>query len=269
MPQGRSYIKSSLNSNIILRMSSSTLSTVAIAGITGKLGQLIAKAVLGYPQANIRGFCRDQSKLSPDLSSDPRVTILQGSSDDPAAARKAVQGSDVVICAYLGPNDFMVQSQKILIDAAEAEKVPRYIASDWALDYTKLKLGDLPPKDPMIEIKAYLETKKDIKGVHILNGAFMQLVQMAFQQDPVGYWGSGDEKWDFTSYETCAEYTAAIAMDPSAVGVIKGPFPSPPPPIPAPTFARKYQQPTQCAATASASKNPQTSLRSKLVKSPT
>lgn len=229
MPQGSSCIKSSSKSNIILRMSSSTVSTVAIAGITGKLGQLIAKAVLGYPQANIRGFCRDQSKLSPDLSSDPRVTILQGPSDDPAAARKAVQGSDVVICAYLGPNGFMVQSQKILIDAAEAEKVPRYIASDWALDYTKLKLGDLPPKDPMIEIKAYLETKKDIKGVHILNGAFMQLVQMAFQQDPVGYWGSGDEKWDFTSHETCAEYTAAIAMDPSAVGVIKGPFPNPPP----------------------------------------
>lgn len=122
MPQGRSYIQSSLNSNIILRMSSSTVSIVAIAGITGKLGQLIAKAVLGYPQANIRGFCRDQSKLSPDLSSDPRVTILQGSGDDPAAARKTVQGSDVVICAYLGPNDFMVQSQKILIDAAEAEK---------------------------------------------------------------------------------------------------------------------------------------------------
>lgn len=210
-------------------MSSSTVSTVAIAGITGKLGQLIAKAVLGYPQAKIQGLCRDKSKLSTEISSDPRVTITQGASDDPATARKAVQGSDVVICAYLGPNDFMVQSQKTLIDAAEAEKVPRYIASDWSLDHTKLKLGDLPPKDPMIEIKAYLETKKDIKGVHIMNGAFMQVVQMVFQQDPVGYWGSGDEKWDFTSYETCAEYTAAIAMDPSALGVIKGipsPFPT-------------------------------------------
>ena len=203
-------------------MSSSTAFTVTIAGITGKLGQLIAKAVLGYPQANIQGFCRDKSKLSTDISSNPRVSITQGSGDDLNAARRAVKGSDVVICAYLGPNDFMVNSQKVLIDAAETEQVPRYIASDWALDYTKLKLGDLPPKDPMIEIKAYLETKKSIKGVHILNGGFMQLFQMAFQQGPVGYWGTGDEKWDVTSYETSAQYTAAIAMDSNATGVLKG-----------------------------------------------
>ena len=202
-------------------MSSSTVSTVTIAGITGKLGHLIAQAVLAYPEANIRAFCRDASKLSPTVSSNPRVHITQASSDDVAAAREAVRGSDVVICAYLGPNDFMVSSQKVLIDAAVAEKVPRYIASDWALDYTKLKLGDLPTKDPMIEIKAYLETKP-IKAVHILNGAFMQLFQMAFKQDPVGYWGTGDEKWDCTSYEDCAKYTAAIAMDASASGVIKG-----------------------------------------------
>ena len=202
-------------------MSSSAVSTVAIAGITGKLGQLIAKSVLSYPEANIRGFCRDQSKLSKDIASNPRVSILQGSSDDIDTAREAIKGSEVVICAYLGPNDFMVKSQKVLIDAAVAEKVPRYIASDWALDFTKLKLGDLPRKDPMIEIKAYLETKS-IKGVHILNGAFMPLFQMAFSQDHVGYWGTGNEKWDVTSYDTCADYTAAIAMDPSASGVIKG-----------------------------------------------
>ena len=201
---------------------SSPVSTVAIAGMTGKLGSLIANALLAYPNTHIRGFCRDSSKLPPSLSSSPRVSITQGSASDMAAARGFVKGSDVVICAYLGSNGFMVESQKVLIDAAEAEGVPRYIASDWALDYTKLKLGDLPAKDPMIEIKGYLDTKKGIKGVHVLNGGFMDLFEMAFGQEEVGYWGSGEEKWDVTSYEDSAGFTAAVAMDPDATGVIKG-----------------------------------------------
>ena len=203
-------------------MSTAPVSTVAIAGITGKLGSLIAQSLLTYPRTHIRGLCRDPSKLSPSLSSNPRVSISQSPSLDLATARTFVQGSDVVICAYLGPNDFMIDSQEILIDAAEAEGVQRYIASDWALDYTKLKLGDLPAKDPMIEIKSYLETKKSVKGVHILNGAFMEVFAMAFRQKEVGYWGSGEQGWDITSYEDCAGFTAAVAMDPSATGVIKG-----------------------------------------------
>ena len=205
-------------------MSTTPVSTVAIAGITGKLGSLIAQSLLTYPRSHIRGLCRNPTKLSPSISSNPRVSITQGPSSDLAVARTFVKGSDVVICAYLGDNDFMVDSQKLLIDAAEAEQVPRYIASDWALDYTKLKVGDLPAKDPMIEIKSYLETKKSVKGVHVLNGAFMELFEMAFQQKEVGYWGTGEERWDMTSYEDCAGFTAAAAMDPSATGVIKGMF---------------------------------------------
>lgn len=73
----------------------------------------------------------------------------------------------------------MVDGQKFLIDACDECKVPRYIASDCALDYTKLKLGGLFPKDPMIHVKSYVETKK-VKGVHILIGAFMEPIFSPF-----------------------------------------------------------------------------------------
>lgn len=66
----------------------------------------------------------------------------------------------------------MVDGQKALIDAREECSIPRYVASDWELDYTKLKFGELFPKDPMIHVKAYLETK-EVQGVHILIGGFM------------------------------------------------------------------------------------------------
>lgn len=145
-----------------------------------------------------------------------------------APSRK--KSCDVVICAYLGDDTLMVEGQKKLIDSCEASGVPRYIASDWSLDYTKLQLGDLFPKDPMIHVKAYLETKKGVKGVHVLVGGFIDPLFSPFFQiwNPetatLKYWGDGTEIWEGTSYENAAEYTAAVAVDPTATGVQKCEF---------------------------------------------
>ncbi|KAJ0335903.1 hypothetical protein COL922a_008631 [Colletotrichum nupharicola] len=141
--------------------------TVALAGITGKFGRLLASKLIQNPNVTLRGYCREAY--------------------DEEKIRNFVEGSDVVICAYLGDDKLMVEGQKILIDACESEGVPRYIASDWALDYTKLELGELFPKDPMKHVKAYLETKKCVKGVHILIGGFMDAIMSPFFSviDPV------------------------------------------------------------------------------------
>lgn len=80
----------------------SPVSVVGIAGITGKLGQLAAEAILSTTSdVKIQGFCRDKSKVAPSLSDHARVSIIEGQSDDMEAARKAVRGCQVVICAYL------------------------------------------------------------------------------------------------------------------------------------------------------------------------
>ncbi|KAJ3955615.1 hypothetical protein N0V92_007857 [Colletotrichum tropicale] len=199
--------------------------TVALAGITGKFGRLLASKLIQNPDVTLRGYCRDPKKVIASLASSPQVQLFQGEAYDEEKIRNFVKGSDVVICAYLGDDKLMVEGQKMLIDACESEGVPRYIASDWALDYTKLELGELFPKDPMKHVKAYLETKKSVKGVHILIGGFMDAIMSPFFSviDPVThtfkYWGEGTEPWEGTSYENAAEYTAAVATDPSAVGV--------------------------------------------------
>ena len=129
-----------------------SISTVAIAGITGQLGTLIAQALLRASVVQIRGFCRSKTKVSVGFSSSSHVTVVEGDSTDLAAAREAVRGCQVAICCYLGPEELMTDGQKVLIDACVAEAVPRYIASDYSLDYRNLELGDLPSKDPMIKI---------------------------------------------------------------------------------------------------------------------
>jgi hypothetical protein len=203
-----------------------SVSVVAIAGIIGKLGTLIAQNILATSQASIRGLCRDKSKLASELQAfSDRITLVEGGSADLSAVREAVRGSRVVICCYLGSKELMTDGQKVLIDACVAEGVPRYIASDYSIDYSKLELGDLPAKDPMIEVRACLEGKS-VKGVHVLIGCFMETFVNYLgvwnpKENLVKHWGTGDEVWEFTTYGTCAEYVAAVALDPSAQGFLK------------------------------------------------
>jgi hypothetical protein len=125
----------------------------------------------------------------------------------------------------------MTEGQKILIDACIAENVPRYIASDWSLDFRGLRFGDHPVKDPMKHIQAYLEEKEaegKIKGVHVLNGVFTEIMFAPFTAWAAAgygvfkYHGTGDEKLDMTTYEDAARFTAEVAVDESAVGFLNG-----------------------------------------------
>ena len=174
--------------------------TIFVAGLTGKFARLLAGHLLAKPNVRINGTARTPSKLPDNLSSNPRVTVFQADADDTTTIRKALKGSSVAICCYLGDNDLMFQGQKKLIDASIAEGVPRYIAGDWSLDFRLLEYGDMPVKDPMKKITEYLDEKKSqINGVHILNGEFMEIL-FAFsglydaKNTAFNYWGSGDEK---------------------------------------------------------------------------
>jgi hypothetical protein len=202
--------------------------TVAIVGVTGKFARLLTNHLLSKPSIYIHGICRSPSKVSSEISSHPRVSIFQASSNDIPAIRKGLQGSSVTICCYLGDNELMEDGQKDLIDASIAEGVPRYIAADWSLDFRALEYGQQPVKDPMKRVAEYLDEKKDqIKAVHILNGVFMEI---AFSymglvdpfKDKWTIWGTGNEKLDMTTYSDAAAFTAEVAADPSVDGWIEG-----------------------------------------------
>ncbi len=206
---------------------------IGIAGITGKFGRALAQSLLRRDNTVIRGYSRDPKKAPAWLASNPAVTLHQGDAFDADAIRSFVRDLDVVVCSYLGDPKLMVDGQKALIDACEAEGVPRYVASDWSLDYTKLQLGELFPKDPMIHVKAYLDQKPAVKGVHILVGGFMdpQFSPFFGLWDPatqtLRHWGTGEEIWEGTSYANAADFTAAVCLDKEASGVVRCKFPSP------------------------------------------
>ncbi|KAJ5635468.1 nmrA-like family protein [Penicillium longicatenatum] len=199
--------------------------TIGVAGITGKFARLVVKNLCNSPDVQIRGLCRNASKLPEHFRDSPRVTIIQGESTDLDTLRRFARGCDVVICCYLGDNDLMTNGQKLLVDACDLEHVRRYIASDYCLDFTKLELGQHPAKDPMKLVKAYLETKKNVEGVHVLIGAFMETFWSRYfgiwdhETCTLNYYGNGNELWESTTYDTAAQYVAAVAKDQNAVGM--------------------------------------------------
>ncbi|KAH9203992.1 hypothetical protein DL95DRAFT_131625 [Leptodontidium sp. 2 PMI_412] len=208
----------------------SSVTKIAIAGFTGKMARLITNSLLTrHPNVQIHGLCRSPSKVDAKLLSNPNIKVFEADSTDPAALRRGLAGTSACICCYLGDNSLMIDGQKTLIDACIAENVPRYIASDWSIDFRPLAFGDHPSKDPMKHVQVYLEEKEKegkIKGVHVLNGGFMEVVWAPFlgfadaKEGVFRYFGTGDEKLEMTTYADTAAFTAEVAADPNAVGFL-------------------------------------------------
>jgi hypothetical protein len=212
----------------------SSVTKIAIAGFTGKMARLITTSLLSrHPNIQIHGLCRSPSKVDAKLLENPSIKIFEANSTDSAALRRGLSGTSACICCYLGDYTLMIDGQKTLIDACIAENIPRYIASDWCIDFRPLEFGDHPSKDPMKHIQGYLEEKEQagkIKGVHVLNGAFMEVMWAPFlgltdaKAGVFKYFGTGDEKLDMTTYADTAAFTAEVAADPSATGFLNCEF---------------------------------------------
>lgn len=197
---------------------------VAVAGVSGRFGRCVVQELLKKPDTLVRGLARDSSKVAAAIRSAPGFELFEGDVADVDTTQKLVDGADVVISALMGSDSFMFEAQKQLIDISEAAKVPRFIASDYTVDYTRLEYGQLPSKDPMKKTFEYLQSKT-IKGVHVMIGAFLDTfwTQWFGAWDPeklsISFWGTGDEIWELTSYENTAEFVADIALDKNGIGI--------------------------------------------------
>jgi hypothetical protein len=112
----------------------------------------------------------------------------------------------------------IVDTQTVVLDAAVAVGVPRFIPSDFASDFTKLTPGENRNFDLRREFQAYLD-KAPIRATSILNGAFAEILTygtplLDVKNKQVGYWEDADWRIDFTTMDDTAAFTAAAALDP-------------------------------------------------------
>ncbi|MGI4735355.1 MAG: NmrA family NAD(P)-binding protein [Janthinobacterium lividum] len=192
---------------------------IVVAGATGDLGFRIAQA-LRARGAEVRALVRPGNQ-KPEISllRAQGVGIVEVDFDDVAALTRACAGAACVVSAVSGLRDVIVDLQTRLLDAAVAAGVPRFIPSDYAIDFTKLPEGSNRNLDLRREFGRRLD-QAPIQATSVLNGMFMDLLTgqapvVLFKIKRVLYWGSADQPLDFTTTADTAAFTAAAALDPT------------------------------------------------------
>ncbi|MBJ6111026.1 NmrA family NAD(P)-binding protein [Hymenobacter sp. BT523] len=199
--------------------SSSETGPVVLAGATGDLGFRIAQALLrrgGAVRALVRpGNLKPEATVLRDLGAE----VLEVDFGSVTALTTACAGAACVVSALSGLREVIVDGQKRLLDAAVAAGVPRFIPSDFCIDYTKLPEGSNRNLDLRREFNQRLD-QAPIQATSVLNGMFTDLLTgqapvVLFGLGRVLYYGDADQPLDFTTIDNTAEYTAAAALDPS------------------------------------------------------
>lgn len=196
------------------------IAPVAVAGANGDLGFRIAHALVarGAPvRALLRGPGKDaeQRKLEA-IGAEPIGVDYH----DRASLQRACTGAQCVVSALSGLEDTIVGAQTVLLDAAVAAGVPRFIPSDFSIDFTALPAGSNRNFDLRRTFRERLD-RAPIRATSIFNGAFMDMLtgEMPVIQRRIGrilYWQSADQRFATTTKDDTAAFTAAAAMDAGA-----------------------------------------------------
>jgi hypothetical protein len=191
--------------------------TIVMAGATGNLGSRIAKALIENG-ATVKAIVRKSTNKEKITNLEKLgVKVFEIDMLDKAAVSNICVGATCVVSALAGLEDVIIDTQKILLDASIEAAVPRFIPSDFSLDFTRFTDGENRNLDLRRKFHTYLDTQ-NITATTIFNGAFMDMLTnemplILFKQKRILYWGNADHKMCFTTIQNTAEYTALVAMD--------------------------------------------------------
>lgn len=192
---------------------------IVLAGATGDLGLRIARHLLRRG-ASVRALVRP-GNIKPETASLRALGALVVEVDFNSIIEltQACAGASCVVSALSGLREVIVGAQTRLLKAAVAAGVPRFIPSDYSIDYTKLPHGSNRNLDLRREFNQRLD-EAPIQATSILNGMFTDLLTgqapvVLFKFRRVAYWGDADQPLDFTTTEDTAAFTAAAALDPT------------------------------------------------------
>jgi nucleoside-diphosphate-sugar epimerase len=190
---------------------------IVVAGATGNLGgQIVTNLV--EQGAEVKALVRPTSNAETVKNLQKQgVAVIVIDVWNVENIAKACVGASCVVSAMSGLREVIIDAQKVLLDAAVAAGVPRFIPSDYSSDFTKFEDGSNRNLDWRREFHTHLD-KAPIKATTIFNGAFMdmltgQMPMILFSKKRVFHWGNGNQRMDFTTIKDIAKYTAFAAMD--------------------------------------------------------
>jgi nucleoside-diphosphate-sugar epimerase len=204
---------------------------VLIAGITGNLGQPLAKSLLKRGH-KVRGLGRSESKLESGLREQLESFVTISDYDDLAGLAKGVAGVDAVVCAYAPLQILHLEGQLMLWRASEKAGVKRFISASWNYDWRTMTVGQHETYDPILMFARQTAlTSEKLKPIYIFTGVLAETLFAVpghgnFSPahngvwDPatkeMHIWGPKSVVWHWTTEADCAEFTAAILERPDA-----------------------------------------------------
>ncbi len=200
--------------------------SILVAGGTGDLGNRIIKALVKR-NAHVVAIVRpntDNAKVAELVKMG--VNVLKVDMGNVTELTAACRGVSCVVSALAGLRETIVDTQSLLLDAAIAAGVPRFIPSDFASDFTQIAEGDNRNFDLRKEFHKKLDSAPTA-STSIMNGAFADILAYNtpfynLKDNSVSYWGNNpDFKVDFSTKDNVANYTAAAALDPTTPKILR------------------------------------------------
>lgn len=199
-----------------------THQTIVVAGATGHLGTLIIKELLAR-HAHVKALVRRDTPLAKTAPLEKAgAVVIPVDYQNTVMLTEALRNAQCVVSALSGLRDVIVETQSDLLKAALNAGVPRFIPSDYCIDFTKLPDGSNRNLDLRREFAAILDNTP-IHATSVLNGMFTDLLKdqaplILPKLNRVIYWCDADQPMDFTTMANTAAFTAtaAAALDSQA-----------------------------------------------------
>jgi uncharacterized protein YbjT (DUF2867 family) len=196
------------------------------------LGNRIAARLLDQPDVAVRLLLRpsgaeDATKARAlETLVAKGAVVVTGDVTDPASLDRATAGVDVVVSALQGAPAVIVDGQIALAESAVRNGVRRFVPSDFAID-----LFAAPEGAPQSAMRRGADRAIDalpLQVVHVLNGGLMDMMLdpntagiIDLDKATAMVWGSGDERFNLTTVEDTARFTARLATDPADVSGVR------------------------------------------------
>lgn len=197
-----------------------TPQTIVVAGATGHLGTLIVQELLAR-HAHVKALVRRDTQLSRTaLLEKAGAVVIPVDYRNTVMLTEALRNAQCIVSALSGLQEVIVETQTDLLKAALNAGVPRFIPSDYCIDYTKLPDGSNRNLDLRRTFASVIDNTP-IHATSILNGMFTDLLKdqaplILPKLNRVIYWGNADQPMDFTTMANTAAFTAAAALDSQA-----------------------------------------------------
>ncbi|KXJ93683.1 isoflavone reductase family protein-like protein CipA [Microdochium bolleyi] len=202
-------------------MSSAPIKTVAITAATGALGSALFKKLSASGLFTVRVLSTTGSTSAFPAGTD----VVKVDYTSVSSLTSALQGIDAVVSAAGNEG---IPGQKVLIDAAIAAGVRRFLPSEFGSDLAVPKTKALPVFYFKVQTAEYLEAKVAELGpdsqfsyTYVYNSAFLDWgLAVGFLYDlraqtPPPVWGTGDEPFSATTLASVGDAVVGVLSHPA------------------------------------------------------